>query len=123
MPTPLHQVKAELFKALANPMRIRVLELLSEQERSVAEMLVEIGVEASALSQQLAVLRAAGLVKGRRDGSNVYYTVTTPHVADLLAVARRLRTDLMARQLEILSDLRAEEEDATAGSPESQAGR
>lgn len=109
MPTPLHQLKADLFKALGNPLRIRVLELLCEREHSVAEMLAEIGVEASALSQQLAVLRGAGLVSSRREASAVYYSVTSPRVGELLAVARRLRTELLGVQMELLSDLRAEE--------------
>ncbi|WP_024288534.1 metalloregulator ArsR/SmtB family transcription factor [Cellulomonas sp. KRMCY2] len=112
MPTPLHQLKADLFKALGNPLRIRVLELLCEREHSVGEMLAEIGVEASALSQQLAVLRGAGLVSSRREASAVYYSVTSPRVAELLAVARRLRTELLGVQMELLSDLRAEELDA-----------
>ena len=116
MPTPLHQAKADLFKALGNPVRIRVLELLCERPRSVGEMLAEIGVEASALSQQLAVLRGAGLVTGRREGSAVFYTVTSPEVTELLRAARHLRTDLLARQLEHLSDLRAEEMDSPAAS-------
>ncbi|MBK5247915.1 MAG: winged helix-turn-helix transcriptional regulator [Actinomycetales bacterium] len=121
MTTPLHQLKADLFKALGNPMRIRVLELLCERERSVGEMLSEIGVEASAMSQQLAVLRGSGLVSARREASAVYYAVTTPQVAELLAVARRIRTELLGHQLELLSDLRAEEMDSdhvtSAGSP------
>ena len=62
MTTPLHQLKAEFFKTLGHPARIRVLELLSEQEMAVSELLPELGLEASNLSQQLAVLRRAGLV-------------------------------------------------------------
>ena len=57
MSTPLYQAKAEFFKALAHPARIRVLELLSEREHSVSEMLPEVGLEAAHLSQQLSVLR------------------------------------------------------------------
>ena len=75
-------------------------------------MLSEIGAEASALSQQLAVLRGAGLVAGRREGSTVFYTVTSPRMADLLAVARRLQTELLDQQMELLSGLRAEEVDS-----------
>ena len=66
MTTPLHQLKAEFFKTLGHPVRIRVLELLSQREHSVGEMLPEMTVEASNLSQQLAVLRRAGLVTSRR---------------------------------------------------------
>ena len=57
MSRPLYQLKAEFFKTLGHPARIRVLELLSEREHSVAEMLPEVGIEAANLSQQLAVLR------------------------------------------------------------------
>ena len=73
MTTPLHQMKAEFFKTLSHPVRIRVLELLSEREHSVGELLHEIEIEASNLSQQLAVLRRAGLVFTRKEGSTVYY--------------------------------------------------
>ena len=108
MTTPLHQLKAEFFKTLSHPLRIRVLELLSEQDRSVGEMLVELGVEASNLSQQLAVLRRSGLVTARREASTVYYSLTSPQVAELLAVARRILTTVLSDQLGLLDDLRAE---------------
>jgi ArsR family transcriptional regulator len=108
MTTPLHQLKAEFFKTLGHPMRIRVLELLSERDHSVGEMLVETGVEASNLSQQLGVLRRSGLVTARREASTVYYSLASPQVAELLAVARRILTTLLADQVELLSDLRAE---------------
>jgi DNA-binding transcriptional ArsR family regulator len=108
MATPLHQLKAEFFKTLGHPMRIRVLEMLSEQEHSVGEMLLELGVEASNLSQQLAVLRRSGLVIARREASTVYYSLTSPAVAELLAVARRILTTVLSDQLEVLGDLRAE---------------
>jgi len=114
MTTPLHQLKAEFFKTLGHPMRIRVLEMLSEQERSVGEMLVELGVEASHLSQQLAVLRRSGLVTARREASTVFYSLTSPQVAELLAVARRILTTVLSDQLELLGDLRAETADTTA---------
>jgi len=70
---PLYQVKAEFFKTLGHPARIRVLELLSERDHSVAEMLSDVGIEATSLSQQLAVLRRSGLVETRRDGLWIHY--------------------------------------------------
>ena len=108
MTTPLHQLKAEFFKTLAHPVRIRVLELLSERERSVGEMLPFLGIEASHLSQQLAVLRRAGLVATRREGSTVYYSLTTPHLSELLAVAQLSLTAVLSGQLELLEDRRTE---------------
>ena len=87
--------KAEFFKALGHPLRIRVLERLSEGERTVSELLEELGVEQSNLSQQLGVLRRAGLVDGRREGANVVYALADPRTADLLVLARRMLLDMV----------------------------
>jgi ArsR family transcriptional regulator len=103
---PLYQLKAEFFKTLGHPARIRVLELLSQREHAVAELLPEVGVEAANLSQQLAVLRRAGLVVARKEGATVFYSLTSPQVAELLAVARRILTTVLSGQVELLEDLR-----------------
>jgi DNA-binding transcriptional ArsR family regulator len=104
---PLYQLKAEFFKTLGHPARIRVLELLSDREHAVAEMLPEVGIEPAHLSQQLAVLRRAGLVTSRKEGSAVYYSLTSTHVAELLAVARLILTGVLSGQADLLEDLRA----------------
>ena len=83
----------------------RSCQRLSEREHSVAETLPEVGIEAANLSQQLAVLRRAGLVTTRKEGSNVFYSLTSPHVAELLAVARRILTGVITGQMEFLEDL------------------
>jgi ArsR family transcriptional regulator len=103
---PLYQLKAEFFKTLGHPARIRVLELLSEREHAVSEMLPEVGIEPANLSQQLAVLRRMGLVTTRKEGSAVYYSITSPQVAELLAVARQILTGMLSDQVELLEDLR-----------------
>ena len=104
---PLYQLKADFFKTLGHPARIRVLELLSGREHAVAEMLPQVGIEAAHLSQQLAVLRRANLVTSRKEGSTVYYSLTSPHVAELLAVARLILTGVLSGQADLLQDLRA----------------
>ena len=104
---PLYQLKAEFFKTLGHPARIRVLELLSEREHAVAEMLPEVGTPPAHLSQQLAVLRRAGLVTTRKAGSTVFYSLTSPHVAELLAVARTILSGVLSGQVELLAGLRA----------------
>jgi DNA-binding transcriptional ArsR family regulator len=104
---PLYQLKAEFFKTLGHPARIRVLELLSEREHAVAEMLPQVGIEPAHLSQQLAVLRRAKLVTSRKEGSTVYYSLASPDIADLLAVARQILTGVLTGQAELLQDLRA----------------
>ena len=107
MSRPLYEAKAELFKALGHPVRVRVLELLAQREHAVSELLAEVGIEATSLSQQLAVLRHAGLVTSRRAGSTVTYSLTNPHVAEFLAAARRILTDVLAGRTELLADLMA----------------
>ena len=107
MSAPLYQLKAEFFKTLGHPARIRVLELLSEREHAVAEMLPQVGIEPAHMSQQLAVLRRANLVISRKQGSTVYYSLTSPHVAELLAVARQILTGVLSGQADLLQDLRA----------------
>jgi ArsR family transcriptional regulator len=107
MQRPLYQVKAEFFKTLGHPVRIRVLELLGRREHAVSELLPEVGVEAANLSQQLAVLRRAGLVTTRKEGSAVYYSLTSPRVAELLAVARVILTEVLTEQVGLINDLQA----------------
>ncbi|SFS31555.1 ArsR/SmtB family transcription factor [Saccharopolyspora flava] len=114
MSRPLYQVKADFFKTLGHPARIRVLELLSDREQAVSEMLPEVGVEPANLSQHLAVLRRAGLVVTRKEGSTVFYSLTSPHVAELLTVARRILTGVLAGQADLLADLRIATSEAEA---------
>jgi DNA-binding transcriptional ArsR family regulator len=107
MSTPLYQLKAEFFKTLGHPARIRVLELLSEKDHTVAELLPKVGIEPAHLSQQLSVLRRANLVAASKEGSTVRYTLTDPQVTELLAVARQILTGVLSGQAELLDDLRS----------------
>ncbi len=105
MPVPLYQAKAEFFRTLGHPARIRVLELLSERDHAVHELLAEIAIGPSNLSQQLAVLRRAGLVTQTREGGEVIYSVSNPEVRDLLAAARSIIRGVLADQQELRSEL------------------
>ena len=105
---PLSEIKAELFKALAHPARVRVLELLSEGERTVGEMQPLVGLESSHLSQQLGVLRRVRLVTTRKEGSAVVYAIRDPAVVELLAVAKRVLINSLSETEDLLADLRAE---------------
>jgi ArsR family transcriptional regulator len=87
-------LKAEFFKAIGHPVRIRALELLSEDEQSVSDLLGAIDVGQAYLSQQLGVLRRAGLVNARREGSHVLYSLADPRMAELLAVSRQMLLDM-----------------------------
>ena len=87
---PIAEAKAELFKALAHPARIRVLELLAEREHTMGELAVGTGMELSHLSQHVTQLRRAGIVDGRRVRTTVICSLRDPQTAELLGVARRL---------------------------------
>lgn len=93
---PLYEVKANLFKGLSHPVRVRVLEVLSATpEQSVAELIADTGLEASHLSQHLSVLRRHNLVVAERRASQVFYRLAHPQVADLLAVSRALLVEIL----------------------------
>ena len=106
-PQPLYKLKGEFFKTLGHPARVRILELLAVQDQSVGELASEIGIEPSNLSQQLGVLRRAGVVDARKDGNNVIYSIASPDIAELLAVARKVLTRMLSDRIAVLEDLRA----------------
>jgi ArsR family transcriptional regulator, arsenate/arsenite/antimonite-responsive transcriptional repressor len=107
VPVPLYQAKADLFRILGHPVRIRVLELLQDGPKAVSELLAELGVEASSLSQQLAVLRRAGIVVSTRKGTSVVYELAASDVGDLMRAARRFLTGVLADHDQLLAELRA----------------
>jgi len=107
MSTPIYQVKAEFFKTLGHPARIRILEVLRDGERPVSELIPEVGIEASHLSQQLGIMRRANLVQVRKVGANVYYSVTEPLLFELLEVAKRIITASLTETQELLEQMQA----------------
>lgn len=104
---PLYEAKAELFRTLGHPTRIRVLELLQDGPMPVRDLLAELDLEASNLSQQLAVLRRSGLVVSTREGSMVFYSLSTPALADLLADGRSILAAKLHTSEELLAELRS----------------
>ncbi|UXA17904.1 helix-turn-helix transcriptional regulator [Mycobacterium sp. SMC-4] len=104
---PLYEIKANLFKALAHPARIRVLEVLATaaQPTPVSEILARTDIEATLLSQHLAVLKRHGVVTGRRTGNTVHYTLAHPKIAELLVIARTFLADTLAAQRDQLDAL------------------
>lgn len=105
MTIPLYQAKAEFFRTLGHPARIRILELLSERDHAVHELLEQIAIEPSNLSQQLAVLRRTSLVVSHRRAGEVVYSVSVPEVRDLLLAARSILSGIIAAQGELGSEL------------------
>lgn len=107
-PEGLRQFKAEFFKALAHPLRIRVLELLHQGPLSVGQLQEAIGVPASSISQQLAVLRTRSIVVTERRGTTVIYRVRDPELFELLDVARRIFNADLEDAIDMLRMVEAE---------------
>jgi DNA-binding transcriptional ArsR family regulator len=89
-PQPIHRIKADFFRTLGHPARVRVLELLREGELTVGELKAELGIDSSGASQHLAAMRRQGLLESRRAGTSVYYRVRDPRIFQLLETARQL---------------------------------
>jgi len=102
----LSQFKAEFFKALSHPLRIRILDELRNGEVTVGDLTSRLGVEQSTLSQQLAILRNRDFILSRKSGSNVFYSVRDPAVFRLLDVAREIFNNQLIDVKNMLSQLR-----------------
>jgi DNA-binding transcriptional ArsR family regulator len=82
------EFKSEFFKALSSPLRIRILDELRDGELTVTELRTRLDVEATNVSQQLAILKSKNIVSGRKQGSNIYYSCTDPTIFKLLDIAK-----------------------------------
>jgi ArsR family transcriptional regulator len=115
MTEPLHQFKAEFFKALAHPSRIRLLERLRFGEATVGDLQRALGLDQSVVSQQLSVLRSQSIVEATKQGASVRYRVQDQALFDLLDVARRMFNNRLTTTQTLLRQLRAEDRAARPG--------
>jgi ArsR family transcriptional regulator len=104
----LQAFKAEFFRALGHPVRIRILEILVVGERSVQELQEALDLDQPIVSQQLAMLRAKNIVKARKEGTTVRYAIPNPLIADLLVIARRIFDTQLIDSQTMLRELRRE---------------
>ena len=101
----LRQFKAEFFKALAHPLRIGILDELRQGELTVSDIGQRLGVEQSAVSQQLGVLRRRNFLQSRKHGQNVFYSVRDPEIFALLDSARLIFNNQLVQVQAMLSEL------------------
>ena len=95
----LVEMKAALFKAIGHPLRLAIMMFLADGERSVADIVEQIGAEASNTSRHLALLKQVGLLVDRREGLSVYYRHALPCFPELLAcVNKAVKQQLESRQ-------------------------
>ena len=105
----MRQFKADFFKALSHPLRIGILEVLSNGDCSVNEIQEQLGSEGSAVSQQLSILRSKNIVAGTKAGKRVVYTLRDPMVINLLQVAREIFNNHLIDTITLLEELREED--------------
>ena len=105
MQDEMQHFKADFFKALAHPLRIRILELLVDGKKSVNEIQSCLEKEGSAVSQQLSVLRAKNIVYGTKEGKKVYYALRDPFIIELLEVARKIFNNHLINTISRLEEL------------------
>ncbi len=101
---PMYSFKADVFKTLGHPVRLQILDLLRDREQTVSELQQALRIEASSVSQQLAVMRAHQLVTTRKSGTSVYYRIQDPTVLKLLDIARTMFKNQVAAMTSILDD-------------------
>ncbi len=106
----LQRFKADYLKAMAHPVRIRVLEVLRQGEVAVAELQGQMGADVANISQHLAVLRNAGIVTARKTGLNVLYSVRDPEVFTILDALR----EVFSQRLDAMQSVLAEADSAEA---------
>jgi len=104
----IQQFKSEFFKALAHPLRIRILEVLCEGDRTVNELQTILGQEGSAVSQQLTVLRGKNVVNGTKDGTSVIYSLRDPLIKELLKVTKQIFDNHLVDAISLLENMRNE---------------
>ena len=103
---PIYRLKAEFFRLLGHPARVRILELLRDQEeRSVGDLQAALGLDSSGTSQQLTAMRRQGVLESRRAGTSVYYRVKDPRIFQLLAIAKQILTSQLEDSRDLLGDL------------------
>lgn len=91
----LYELQSDVCKTLASPKRIEILNALKTEEKTVSELVEILGVPKANVSQHLAVMRHKGILKSRRDGINVYYSVSNQKVIDACLLMKEVLMEQM----------------------------
>jgi ArsR family transcriptional regulator len=102
---PIYRLKAEFFRLLGHPARVRILELLRDSEHNVGELQAELGLDSSGTSQHLTAMRRQGLLASRREGTSVYYSVKDPRIFQLMEVAKQILSGRLEETRDLLGEL------------------
>jgi DNA-binding transcriptional ArsR family regulator len=104
----LRRFKADIFQALAHPTRIAIIEMLREGEITAGAIFERLGVEQANASQHLAVLRAKRIVLNRKEGNQVFYSIRSPLLIQVLDIMRRYFEEHLEEALAMLAEIKQE---------------
>ena len=112
MSQELRRFKAEIFQALAHPTRIAIVELLRDGEMSAGQLIEQLGLEQANASQHLAVLRSKQIVVNRKEGNQVFYSLRSPLLIEVLDVMRRYFHEQLTETMAALGEIEREQGEA-----------
>jgi ArsR family transcriptional regulator len=113
----IYRLKADFFRLLGHPSRVRILELLRDGERTVGALQTDLGLDSSGTSQLLTAMRRQGVLESRRAGTSVFYRVKDPRIFQLLEVAKQILTTQLETSRDLLGDLTEDVLEAAAPPP------
>ena len=102
----LFELQAEICKTMANPKRLQIIYVLKGAERSAGEIADELGVPKANASQQLSVLKACGVVNARRDGVNIYYSISNPKIVKACALMMEVLMEQMEERQSLIKSIK-----------------
>lgn len=100
----IYEMQAGICRALANPLRIEIIELLNGGEQNFGELLKKLDVSKSNLSQHLSIMSANGLVNQRREGSSSFFSLSSPKVAQACGIMREVLQESLNEKLYLFID-------------------
>jgi DNA-binding transcriptional ArsR family regulator len=106
---PVYVLKAEFFRTLGHPARVRLLQVLRDGEHTVGALQAALELDSGGTSQHLAALRKQGLVENRREGTSVYYRIKDPRILHLLELAKAIIAAGLEDNRALLDDLAGED--------------
>lgn len=98
----IHEMHAELCKMLSHPTRLRILEQLKSEQKTVGDLVETLGVNQPTVSQHLSELKKSGLVKAERDGAHMRYEIVYPKILDACDIIREVLFDQLSENQELL---------------------
>jgi DNA-binding transcriptional ArsR family regulator len=109
MPDALRRFKAEIFQALAHPTRIAIVELLRDGELPAGKLIERLGLEQANASQHFSVLRAKQIVVNRKEGNQVFYSLRSPLLIEVLDIMRRYFHEQLTETMAALGEIEREQ--------------